>query len=89
MNKLINQSRQQYLPDTFSAFSKMIFNFSTWRPATAHVIIAWKTSTTRFLMPSNIAVDADRHFQRHEQDAGYQATLPSADVEKVLFFTTR
>ena len=56
MNKQINQSRQQYLPDTFSALSKMIFNFSTWRPATAHVIIAWKTSMTRFLMPSNCLV---------------------------------
>ena len=56
MNKQINQSRQQYLPDTFSAFSKMIFNFSTWRPATAHVIIALKTSMTSFLMPSNCLV---------------------------------
>jgi hypothetical protein len=34
----------------------MIFNFSTWRPATAHVIIAWKTSMPSFLMPNKCLV---------------------------------
>ena len=59
----------------------MIFNFSTWRPATANVIIAKKTSMTSFLMPSNCLVL--QYLQKH-----IQMKLAVADEQIAVGFSS-